>query len=190
MRTEKTLAKDQVRRVASPPAIATSLVEPNKGDTTTTATDESVTHNIGFVVEHAHTGKALNYTKILTQNPNVKKGKDRYMVILFHRPTIEYKLGSVVTFEFGEYNGKMTATKVDLVSTKSVLSDFFDYISDPNLVEETAPEEISLSNIAKQFMLHTHTGTDKAAFKQFLISQEIYTVMCWLGQRRIIVRKL
>lgn len=147
-------------------------------------------HQIGFVVEHFYVGNKVAYSKVLTTNPSKDKGAEKHLVILLHRPTIKYPLGAVISFEFGNYEGKPTVENADLVSPTSMLSPLFDYITNPDVMEADNAKEYSLAYLAKEFVKHTHKGTGKEAVKQFLISQDIYTIISVLEDRKVIVRKL
>lgn len=151
-------------------------------------TVEEKKHQIGFVVEHFYVGNKVAYSKVLTDNPD-KKG-EKWIVILLHRPTIKYPLGAVISFEFGNYEGKLTVNNADLVSPTSMLSPLFDYVTNPDVMEADNAKEYSLAFLAKEFAKHTHKGTGKEAVKQFLISQDIYTIISVLEDRKVIVRKL
>lgn len=153
--------------------------------------EETKKVNVGYIVEHSHVAGKLNFSKVLTENPNKKTKKDdKWITILLYRPTVEYPLGAVISFDFGEHNGQATAVNTDLITTSSPLAEMFEYISNPDIVEDSSIEEVHPSSLARNFMMHTHSGLGKDSIKAFLIHQNIYTIIGWVGQKRIIVRKL
>ena len=173
------MVTEKKRGAAAPPPIDATV-----------ETVEKKKFQVGFVVEHSYIGNKVVYSKVLTENPNKDKGSEKWIVILLHKPTVKYSLGAVLSFEFGEHEGKLTVKNADLLAATSIVSPLFDYITNPDVMEADNAKEYSLAYLAKEFVKHTHKGMGKEAVKSFLISQDIYTIITVLEDRKVIVRTL